>query len=152
MAALYSLNVTTGQLFTSSRTDWPVGSLLHCPLHSPVTAAQHILSWCEGMQVPLFVSPYERMDTLSEIMPTGLCCKGGEQHLTIAPNGDAWPCLTTLRSPFWKETCLGNWVDGTLDMSRKAQPCHLNCVDYYILPEQHQAGDMWGIEATPCES
>jgi len=114
-------------------------------------AARHVREWCRVNGVGFNLSPYERMDTLAQIMPTGLCCKGGEQHLTVTPDGSAWPCLTTLRSPYWKERCLGNWLDGTLDMGRKPQPCYLNCVDHYIMPTQHSAGDMWCLEAKPCE-
>lgn len=105
-----------------------------------------------ALKVRFMASPYEEMDTLEDKRDVGLCCKGGVNHLTIAPDGSAWPCLTTLRSPYWRETCLGNWLDGDLDLSRKPSPCYLNCVDYYVLPEQHHAGDMWQIEAKPCES
>ena len=80
---------------------------------------------------------------------TGLICKGGIDHLVIAPDGTAWPCLSALRSPDWREMILGNWLDGKIDLSRKPQPCYLNCTDYYVLKEQHSNGDMWGVDAKP---
>uniref|UniRef100_A0A6H1ZC39 Putative radical SAM superfamily protein n=1 Tax=viral metagenome TaxID=1070528 RepID=A0A6H1ZC39_9ZZZZ len=109
------------------------------------------IQWMEANGVKYELSPYERVNTLGQIMDQGLCCKGGVNHLTVAPDGTAWSCLTTLRSPFWESLSVGNWLDDTIDLDRKPQPCYLNCVDYYVLPELHKAGDMWCIEAKPCE-
>ena len=99
--------------------------------------------------VPYEVSPYERVEDLGTLTTLGLRCRGGIDHLNIAPDGLAWPCLTTMRSPYWRETCLGNWLDGFVTLEHKPQACYLNCVDYYVLPEQHSAGDMWGVRAEP---
>jgi organic radical activating enzyme len=115
-------------------------------------AAEQAVRWMESVGVHAVLSPCEQMGNLGELQPVGLCCQGGATHLNIAPNGDAWPCLTTMRSPYWRETCLGNWIDGTLDLSRKPQPCHLQCVDYFVLPQQHHAGDVWNVQAHPCEA
>lgn len=109
------------------------------------------MAWMNENGINYVVSPYEDMDGLEPLQEQGLCCQGGIDHLTIAPDGSAWPCLTTLRSPYWRETCLGNWLDGELDLSRKPQPCHLYCLDHYVLEDQHSAGDMWGTRARPCE-
>lgn len=114
-----------------------------------VEKAQDTIRLLEERGVIYEISPYERVETLGEKLPQGLRCRGGVDHLTIAPDGSAWPCLTTLRSPYWRETCLGNWLDGEIDLAKKPQPCYLNCVDYYILPHEHVAGDMWGIAAEP---
>ena len=119
--------------------------------YSNLELSEGIRKWLLDREIRCVVSPYERMDVLGEQLEQGLCCQGGINHLTIAPDGSAWPCLTTLRSPFWKQACLGNWLDDTVDVGRKKQPCHLNCVDYYVLTEQHSSGDMWGIEARPYE-
>lgn len=108
-----------------------------------------LLYWLEEHGIPYEVSPNEQMDYLGAKLDQGLLCQGGVNHLTVAPDGTAWPCLTTLRSPYWRETALGNWIDGTVDIGRKEQPCHLNCVDWYVLPKEHSAGDMWKIEARP---
>lgn len=116
-----------------------------------VEVTEHLRGWLQYRKIPAVVSPYERMDNLGEKLGQGLCCEGGVNHLTVAPDGSAWPCLTTLRSPYWRETCLGNWLDDTVDLSRKEQPCHLNCSDYYVLAKEHDSGDMWGVEARPCE-
>lgn len=116
-----------------------------------VDRAEHIRRWLHSVGVRCVVSPEEPMGTLGTLRDTGLICEGGVNHLTIAPDGTAWPCLTTLRSPYWADLSLGNWLDNTIDLSRKPQPCHLDCADYYILPQQHVAGDMWGIEARPWE-
>jgi hypothetical protein len=105
----------------------------------------------DELGMPYEVSPYERVEDLGALTETGLCCKGGVNHLTIAPDGLAWPCLTTIRSPYWRETCLGNWLDGPVTLEHKPQPCYLNCVDRNVLEKCHVAGDMWGVEARPCE-
>ena len=108
-----------------------------------------IRNWLETQNVKVVKSPYERVDNLGERLEQGLCCQGGINHLTIGPDGSAWPCLTALRSPYWRELCLGNWLDSEIDLGKKPQPCHLNCVDYYVLPQQHEAGDMWRCEVQP---
>ena len=108
--------------------------------------------WRDARGVKVVRSPFETVDDLGEFTDTALCCQGGVNHLTVAPDGKAWPCLTALRSPYWKDLCLGNWLDGDIDLARKPQPCHLKCVDYYVLPKLHESGDMWRIEAKPCAS
>lgn len=112
-----------------------------------VERSRHILSEMEEHNIPCSVSPYEEVAGLGEKRGVGLNCRGGIDHLTIAPDGTAWPCLTALRSPYWRELALGNWIDDTIDLNRREQPCYLDCVDYYVLREQHDAGDMWGINA-----
>jgi hypothetical protein len=107
-----------------------------------------MLRWLNEQGIPFDISPFEDMGDLVSPMRVGLTCKG---YLVVAPDGQAWPCLTTLRSPRWAEAALGNWLDGTVDWERKATPCYENCVDFYVLAHQHSAGDMWGAEARPCE-
>lgn len=116
-----------------------------------VENSERMIEWLGMREIRMVTSPYEEMDGLGEQLEQGLCCKGGVNHLTVAPDGEAWPCLTTLRSPYWEQACLGNWLDGTTDVGRKKQPCHLNCVDYYVLAKQHTSGDMWRIQARECE-
>lgn len=106
--------------------------------------SETMLRWLEGLGIKALVSPYEHTDTLGDKQALGLVCKGGEDHLLIAPDGSAYPCFTAFRSPYWREYCLGNWLDGTVDAGRKPVPCYLDCVDYYVLPQEHAAGDMWG--------
>lgn len=108
-------------------------------------ASEHILAYLREENVRHEVSPYEDVTALSGLRDTGLVCKGGINHLVVAPDGEAWPCLTTLRSPYWEGTQLGNWLDGEVDMSKRIQPCHLQCHDL-ILKERHIAGDMWGTD------
>ena len=108
-----------------------------------------MLAWLAGQGVPTCVSPYERTAQLGELRKTGLECRGGEDHLLIAPDGSAYPCFTAFRSPYWRDYCLGNWLDGTVDVTRKPVPCYLDCVDYYVLPQEHSAGDMWNVRARP---
>ena len=112
-------------------------------------ATRDVRGWMEQKAIGFAISPYEEMDDLGTRMEQGLLCEGGVNHLTVAPDGTAWPCLTKLRSPYWAETALGNWIDGTVDLAKKEQPCHLNCTDYYVLSGQHEAGDMWQVCARP---
>ena len=116
-----------------------------------VEASETAIEWMKALAILYEVSPYEDMSVLDEMQETPMCCKGGEQHLVVAPDGTAWPCLSWLRSPFWRDGILGNWLDGTVDLSRKPNPCHLYCIDYHVLKEHHVAGDMWLTEAHPCE-
>ncbi len=97
--------------------------------------------------IPVHISPYEHPPDLEAPDERGFLCKAGETHLTIGPDGTAWPCLTALRSPYWKERILGNYLDGTVDLSKKSQPCMLRCEQAGILAQKHHAGDMWGCEA-----
>ena len=116
-----------------------------------VAKSQGALQWLKTQRIVYAISPYEDMGILAEKQAQGLCCRGGVDHLVVAPDGSAWPCLSTLRSPYWRETCLGNWLDGTVDVSRKEQPCLIYCIDHYILESNHSCGDMWGVAARPCE-
>jgi organic radical activating enzyme len=116
-----------------------------------VARAQGAITWLQSVNGRMTISPYEETDDLDAMQPTGLTCQGGVTHLVIAPDGATWPCLTTMRSPLWRETCIGNWLDGELDLSRKPEPCHLYCADYYILGPGHEAGDMWGTKPRPIE-
>lgn len=120
-----------------------------------VERARRVLDSLAERGVGSVVSPYEEVSSLDTPMTQGLACKGGVNHLVVAPDGLAWPCLTSLRAPSYQETCLGNWLDGdgtspAIDLSRKPQPCHLPCVDYYELRLKHPSGDMWRTEARPC--
>ena len=108
--------------------------------------------WVNALGGKPVLSPYEDVTDIRWETEQGLCCQGGTSHLVIGPDGTAWPCLTALRSPFWKELQLGNWLDGTIDLTKKPQPCFLNCIDYYVLKDQHANGDMWGVEVQPSES
>lgn len=115
-----------------------------------VERAVDVLKWLGVMNIPYSISPYEESKGLG-ILGQPLKCKGGINHLTVAPDGTTWPCLTGLRSPDYERYILGNWLDGTIDLRLKPEPCRLHCADYYILKDQHQAGDMWHIEAEPVE-
>lgn len=115
-------------------------------------AAREMGSWLRAAGIHVALSPYEESAELGTLLDSDLVCRGGIDHLNVAPDGSCWPCLTTMRSPYWAETCLGNWLDGTLDISRKPRPCHLACHDYYVLRTRHESGDLWGVEAQLCES
>jgi len=111
--------------------------------------AEATLAWARKAGVQVVINPYERTEQLGELRETGLVCRGGTDHLLIAPDGTAYPCFTAFRSPYWREYELGNWIDGTVDAVRKPAPCYLDCVDYYVLPHEHSAGDMWGSRPRP---
>jgi len=101
--------------------------------------------WAKEQGVDVVYSPFEDMRDLLETTNTPLYCDAGHNHLVVAPDGRAWPCLTTLRSPWWRETVLGNWLDDSVDLGKVRQPCYLYCLDYYVLAKKHPAGDMWGV-------
>jgi len=130
------------------------GYAVHCNLvNAPgnTEKAAEALQWLRDNEIPFEVSPYELVSGLGTLKESGLRCQGGINHLTVTPDGTAWPCLTALRSPYYKERALGNWLDGTVDVARNPQPCYLDCTDYYVLAKKHAAGDMWNVQARPAE-
>jgi len=128
------------------------GYKVHCNIvNAPgnVELAQPAINWLTANEITYEVNPYERVSGLGTLKEQGLTCQGGIDHLTIIPDGTAWPCLTTLRSPYYKERSIGNWLDGTIEPNK--QPCFLDCTDYYVLSKEHSNGDMWGVNARPVE-
>ena len=130
------------------------GYPVHCNLvdyGDDVERGAEIRKGLEKLGVTVVISPYERTDDLGEPNDIPLVCKAGQNHLVIAPDGTAWPCLTALRSPDWERYILGNWLDGEIDLNKVPRPCLLKCTDYLVLKTQHQAGDIWGVEPKPYE-
>jgi organic radical activating enzyme len=128
------------------------GYRIHCNIvDAPgnVELAKQAIDWLNENKINYVVSPYELVSGLGTLKELGLSCMGGINHITVIPDGTAWPCLTTLRSPYYKERSIGNWLDGTLLENK--QPCYLDCTDYYVLSKEHVAGDMWNVQAKPCE-
>jgi MoaA/NifB/PqqE/SkfB family radical SAM enzyme len=111
-----------------------------------VDEAEAMIARLREAGVHVSVNPEEHVTDLLCERDAGLECMGGVDHMTVAPDGSAWACLSALRSPRWRELCLGNWLDRTVDLRRKPVPCYLNCVDYYVLKESHSCGDMWGVK------
>lgn len=130
------------------------GARPHCNIvcaNDNEETSREVRVWLANIGGHYDLSPYEPTAQLGTLRAPGLRCQGGINHLTMAPDGAAWPCLTALRSPYWRETCLGNWIDGGIDLRRKPAPCHLECADYYILATQHPSGEMWRTEPRPWE-
>ena len=122
-----------------------------------VERSQWAINWLKSLGIHMVVSPLcGGRKELAKPQPLALECKGGVNYITIAPDGRAWPCLSSLNSYAWDSTSIGNWLDDTIDLSNKPDPCNLFCVEYFIQYQQHEAGDFWGIEAHPkgveCES
>jgi len=86
---------------------------------------------------------------IQTLTDTPFVCDAGETHLFSDPAGQVWACQTCLNSPYWKETCLGNWVDGDIDMSKKPVPCYLWCVEYHVNSQDHESGDFFHVNARP---
>jgi len=104
----------------------------------------------KALGVNVVISPYEDSSCLHTLTHNPLQCQAGITHLVIAPDGRAWPCLTTLRSPFYPVYCLGNWIDGLPEdiSTHVPYPCYLDCHDYK-LKREHIGGDIWGTNPTP---
>ncbi len=112
--------------------------------------AQWAIDWLKSIGIHMVVSPLcGGRKELAMPQPLALTCKAGLNFITIAPDGRTWPCLSSLNSYAWNETSIGNWLDNTIDLSRKPEPCNLYCVEYFIQYAQHESGDFWGIEARP---
>mgnify|MGYP000141370441 CR=1 FL=1 len=125
------------------------GYTVHCNVvdyEDTVKRAEHIVQRLNLLKIPVVVSPYENVKELARLSPIKLRCKAGRNHLVVGPDGLAWPCLTTLRSPYWEEYILGNWLDDDIDLSKVPNPCMLRCTDYFVLIGKHHAGDMWGVK------
>jgi|GEM_PF-6193994 hypothetical protein len=86
---------------------------------------------------------------IKELTHEGLVCDAGITHLFSDPSGQVWACQTCLNSPFWKSTCLGNWVDGTVDLDNKPEPCYLWCVERNVNSGTHESGDFFHVNARP---
>jgi len=117
-----------------------------------VERSQWAINWLQTIGMHMVVSPLcGGRPELAHPQPIAMTCKSGVNFLTVDPSGQAWPCLSSLNSYAWKETCIGNWLDGTIDLSNKPDPCHLFCVEYFVQYGAHESGDFWGIEAHPIE-
>lgn len=113
-----------------------------------VEKSKKAIDWMAARGLPMLISPIcGGREELSRPQPKALMCDAGTNHLVIAPDGGAWPCQTAINSYAWKETYLGNWLDGDLDLSKKPVPCHLWCVELFSQYVEHQAGDFFGINA-----
>ena len=110
------------------------------------------IDWLAGIGKHMVISPLcGGSPELAQPQPLALTCKAGTNFITIAPDGRAWPCLTSLNSYAWNETSIGNWLDGTIDLSNVPNPCHLWCVEWFSQYLNHEAGDFWGLKVHPIE-
>ena len=132
-----------------ARVDYPVsGSVVIADSYSEQTKS--MIAWVRDLglhmtEIPICTTRPE-IETLTD---QPLVCDGGITHLFSDPAGNVWPCQTTLNSPFWKSTCLGNWVDGEVDLSNKPVPCYLWCVERNVNSEAHESGDFFHVNARP---
>jgi hypothetical protein len=101
--------------------------------------------------VRIIVAQYEHPDVVKVMRNTPLVCEGGVNHLTVAPDGSAWPCLTAMRIPEYADVCLGNWLDAGIDVARKPVPCYMNCADYYLIEPGSECENMWGLNVRAAE-
>jgi len=117
-----------------------------------VEYSQWAIKWLQSIGIHMVVSPLcGGRPELAKPQDLALTCEAGVNFITVDPAGNAWPCLSAINSFAWESTCLGNWLDGELDLTRKPKPCHLFCVDYFVQTPQHESGDFWGIHARPFE-
>lgn len=117
-----------------------------------VERSQWAIDWLEALGLHMVVSPLcGGRKELAFPQKQSLVCDAGVNFITIGPDGTAWPCLSSLNSYAWEETSIGNWIDGTIDLSHKPNPCHLYCVELFIQLKQHESGDFWGIHARPLD-
>jgi hypothetical protein len=115
-----------------------------------VENAQWAINWLASLGLHMVVSPLcGGRPELAQPQELAMTCEAGVNFITVAPNGDAWACLSTLNSYAWKETCIGNWLDDKIDLSKKPSPCHIFCVEYNVQYGEHESGDFWGIKARP---
>jgi len=105
--------------------------------------ASPLLGWLRRNGATIVESPYEDMHPDKQPRTPPLVCDAGVNHLVMAPDGSAWPCLGAMWSTQWRETMLGNWLDDTVDVSRVPKPCKLYCESYVYLLSEHPSGDMW---------
>jgi hypothetical protein len=117
-----------------------------------VVRSKWAIEWLESIGLHMVISPLcGGVKELAYRQDQALTCDAGVNFITVDPAGNAWPCLSSLNSYAWKETCLGNWLDDTIDLRKKPSPCHLYCVEYNVQYAQHESGDFWGIHARPWE-
>jgi hypothetical protein len=134
-----------------ARAGYPVGPNLEITPYN-MEHGQWAIDWLRANGLHMVVSPLcGGRPELAHPQPQALVCEAGINFITIGPDGRAWPCLTALNSYAWDETSIGNWLDNTIDLSRKPQPCHLWCLDFRVQAPLHESGDFWGIKARPAE-
>lgn len=130
-----------------ARAGYPVtGSVVITDNYRDDTAG--IMKWAEDVgahitEIPICTTRPEINDLTDE----GLICDAGVTHLFSDPSGNVWACQTALNSPFWRETCLGNWIDGKIDISRKPVPCFMWCVEKNVNSGAHESGDFFHVNA-----
>jgi organic radical activating enzyme len=111
-----------------------------------VEKSQAAIEFMQSENLAMLISPIcGGREELSRPQDIPLICEGGVNHLVIGPNGDAWPCQTSINSYAWRETKLGNWIDDTLDLTKVPKPCQLQCVEYFYQYKEHQAGDFFNL-------
>lgn len=113
-------------------------------INDNVEKSGEAIEWAKAHGLPMLISPIcGGRDELSRPQGIGLVCEGGINHLVIDPAGNAWTCQSSINSYAWDKTCLGNWLDGPLDIKHKPNPCYLYCVEYFVQYKEHQAGDFF---------
>jgi hypothetical protein len=129
---------------------YPVGPNLEITPYN-MEHGQWAIDWLRAQGLHMVVSPLcGGRDELKAPSPgPALVCDAGKNFITIAPDGQAWPCLSALNSYAWAETSIGNWLDDTIDLSHKPNPCRLFCVEFNVQYALHESGDFWGINARP---
>jgi MoaA/NifB/PqqE/SkfB family radical SAM enzyme len=91
------------------------------------------------------VNPYEDVRDTMLVSDKPLRCKGGSTHITIDPEGWAYPCLTKLRREDRNHHRLGNIFDGTFRLGSEQRGCRVYCEEYYILRPRHAQGEVWNL-------
>lgn len=128
---------------------YPVtGSVVIADSYSEQTKA--MIAWVRDLGLHMTEIPI--CTTLPEIQTLTdepLICDAGITHLFSDPAGQVWACQTAMNSPYWQSMCLGNWVDGEIDLSKKPVPCYLWCVERNVNSEAHESGDFFHVNARP---
>lgn len=114
-----------------------------------VNNSRKMINLMRAIGIHVSISPYEDMSVVENGEKT-LCCDAGKNHLVISPDGMVWPCLTRLRSKYANKYIIGNVYGVPHSVSAGISNCNLYCYDYYVLRTQHEAGDMWGVNAREC--
>lgn len=117
-------------------------NIVDCKYYDLEGEDREIIDLLKKYSIPYNVSPFENPAEVAVSSETYIC-NAGLNTFTVLPNGDAYRCLTWLRSEHRGHGYLGNIKEGTLELYDQEQHCHLCCEIFNILDQEHSQPHMF---------
>lgn len=110
-------------------------------------ALQH-LAWFLDHGFPTALEPFEPIPSAKGDVT--FRCKGGQNFLFLAPDGEAYPCVDSFRAKDRKARSLGNIFQNTLKLPTVWE-CDLTCSTFLTLIPRHPGGDCHNLQPKPAK-